>query len=342
MRHFTVSGKSLPAMAVNADTAVGMVTLNQLEHFGVKSPWYMAKTAKGKLDKIEQPFKELREVVQRTWDKQRSKRADLYSAYIEHVEAGTVAGATPPVTVYVDHAGTEDDGTLSFPYTAAAIAIDGETQLEARFRLRDRKPETGDVPFAVTIYHDCPEIKAMQILHDFNRFAKPIPEAKLGMRNAASPVSQVIDAALAQAPDVTLNVGSSVGTKKHAAGYQQAMAFVAGYVVGKPALDKPASGWFDALSTPGNPPINGQCQSSLTEMLLMAKTNPQMRSCSIYFWQVAGVLAHEGRAPATLNWNAAFAAAKAVSPNVGPGVGKGGSKGVTKDRLAAIYNGFKS
>jgi hypothetical protein len=339
MKHYVAPGKALPAMGVNSDTAVGLVTLNQLEHFGIKSPWLMAKTSRSKMDEQDQPFKTLREVIQRAWDKARDKRADLYSTYIENVLKGTVEGGTPPVTIFVSHAGTENDSEISFPYTSTAIALDGETQLEGRFRLRGRDADTGDIPFPVTIYHGCSEQKAMQILHDFNHFAKPIPESKLGMRNAAGGISQTVETALDLVPGATLNSGQ-FGTKKHAAGFSQTMFFVVGYAVGQAALDKTGSVWFDALNMPGAPPVNGNCAAMLGDLISMAQIDPKLRGTAAYLWQVAGVLAHEGRAPRTLNWDAGIAAYKAA-PNVGQGGGQGGNRGKTAERLHAIYDAMK-
>jgi hypothetical protein len=344
MKNYVAPGKTLPGMAVTDNIAVGLTTLNQLQHFGVKSPWHMAKTSRGKLDPTDQPFKDLREIIQRAWDVARSKRADLYCTYIDHLLSGTIVGGTPPITLYVDKQGTDADGEMSFPYTAAVIAIDGETQLEARYRLADkeRKPDTADIPFAVTIYHGISETEAMQILHDFNHFAKPIPESKLGMRNASGGMSQTISAAAALVPGATLNTGGAMGTKTHAAGYQQAMFFIAGYAIGQPALEKTGSSWFDALNVPGSPPVNGACEVSLAEMLEIVNNDLKLRQLPTYLWQAAGVLASEGRNPQSLSLAAGLAAYKTSSKNVGTGTGKGGSKGKTKERLHAIYTALKS
>jgi hypothetical protein len=342
MKHYVAPGKTLPAMAVTDTLAVGMATLNQLEHFGIKSPWHMAKTAAGKLDPTEHPFKQLREVVQRTWDKPRSKRADLYSTYIDNVLQGSVLGGTPPVTLFVNKSGTQDGSDISFPYTSSAIAIDGETQLEARFRLRATQPDTGDIAFPVTIYHGVSEEQAMQILHDFNHFAKPISEGKLGVRNSAGGMSQTIEEAVQMVPGTSLNKSGALGTKTLTAGFQQAMFFVAGFAVGLPALDKSASGWFGELNTPGVPPVNGKAPVMLGEMFDLALHDAARRTMPTYLWQVAGVLGHEGRSPKSLNWDAGMAAYKAASANVGPGTGRGGNKGKTKDRLHAIYAALKA
>ena len=332
-------GKSLQAIEVTPHEAVGTVSLNELEHFGVKSPAEMAKMSLAKADKDDIPFKELRITVQRTWDKTRMARADLYKQYQRHLQDGTIYGATPPVTIYVDQPGkSHADGTLVFSYTALAIAIDGETQLEARFRLRDDLPETGDNPFAVTIHHGIPEAHAIQILHDYNRYAHPIPESKLGPKNSTGGMSQTIADGVAQSLVLQtledLNRSGNTGTKKFKASYRQAMSFVTGYAVGSEALKRNATTWFDALNSPGAPPVNGSCAPDLGAMFDITATDPRVSLAAPIVWQVAGVLGSEGRKPQSLKWEDGFKTYEATAP-------KTLGKSRISDRLAAIYAAMK-
>jgi hypothetical protein len=333
-------GKTLQAIEVSRHEAVGTASLNELEHFGIKSPSEMATMpVKKNTDKPDVSAKALRLAIQRTWDKTRHGRADLYKQYLLNLSKGTIMGAAPPVTVYVDKQGhLNGDGTIHFPYTSSAIAIDGETQLEARFRLRNEEPATGDVPFAITLHHGTPEEHGIQILHDYNCYAHPIPESKLGSKNSSGGMSQTIANGVGKAnviKDVNdLNQHGAAGTKKHVASYRQAMSFVAAFAVGKDALKRNATTWFAALNSPGAAAVDGGCPDRLAEMIDLAAGNMRVSLATPMIWQVAGVLSAEGRAPATLNWDAGFAAFDASAPK---------TRGKTKisDRLTAIYDALK-
>jgi hypothetical protein len=323
-------------MGVNDIKATGTATLNELEHFGIKSPAYMAKTTEKQLERADLPFKKLRRVVQRAWDKARHTRADLYKVYISRLNSGVIMGDTPPVTLYVPEMGTLGDGIIEFPYNAPLIAIDGETQVEARFKLREDDPETGDIPFAITIHHGVSEEYAMKILHDYNHYVKPIPESKLGMKNVDGPMSIAIAEAVKGAgldqEDINL---SGIGNKKKVAGFNQAMAFIAGYATGTEALKRSATSWFDALNTAGEQAINGQCVPSLTELFIVASDRKEVGMAQPLLWQVAGVLAWEGKAPSVVNWDAGLRAYATTTP-------KHAGRSKVSDRLAAIYKAMAS
>jgi hypothetical protein len=335
-----IKGKTLQAMEVSEHEAVGSASLNELEHFGVKSPSDMAQMKIGK--STEKPLadaKELRLIVQRTWDKARHARADLYKQYLLNLTRGTIIGATPPVTVYVDQQGKiNGGGVIQFPYTATAIAVDGETQLEARFRLREELPETGDTPFAVTLHHGTPEEHGIQILHDYNRYANPIPESKLGSKNSTGGMSVTIYGGIAQSKTLQvvddLNRTGAAGTKKHTASFRQAMSYVASFGVGLDALKRNATSWFDAFNSPGAPPINGKASAYLAELFDMAAADKRISMAAPILWQVAGVLGAEGRTPSSLNWDEGFAAYIATAP-------KTLGKSKISDRLEALYAALK-
>jgi hypothetical protein len=339
MQHAKIRGKTLEGTAVTPFIFVGVTTLDELEHFGIKSPWLMAKMSLNKTPPEDQPGKQLRVIVQRAWDKARSQRADAYKQYIRNLAEARINGGTPPVTVYVSQQGMPSDNGLLFNYGTSAIAIDGETQLEARFRLREDKPETGALAFPITIYHGITEEHAIQILHDFNAYAKPIPESKLGSRNASGGLSQTVQIALGQAglTDGALNSSGAFGTKKFVAGFAQSMFFVSGYAMQADGLKRSASSMFATLNEPGAPPINNRCSPMLASLYSLATNEMKVRLAPTFLWQVAGVLAAEGVAPHQLNWDAALAAYKTTSKQ-----GRGGAKMRTNERLARFYAAFKT
>lgn len=332
-------GKTLTAVRVSDNEAAGTVTLNELEHFGVKSPYNMAKIPASRIDADDQGAKELRLTVQRTWDRAREARADLYKQYLLNLYKKAIVGATPPVTLYVSHDGSDTgDGLIVFPYQASAIAIDGETQIEARYRLRAELPDTGDIPFAVVVHHGIDEQHAIQILHDYNRYAHPIPESKLGSRNSTGGLSQTIIDALSMTVSHLdldkLNRQGNTGTKKYPASFKQAMTYVASTAVGKNALRKNAAFWFDELNQPGGLPINGSCPQHLANLLDFSVAEKTIGTSPAMLWQVAGVLGSEGINPIQLKWAEGRAAYAAT------GAKTAGKKKIS-ERLQAVYDAMK-
>ena len=340
-----INGYQFAGTVIDQDRAAIQVTLNQLEAAGLKSPYHMAKTSLKQTDKTDRQAKELRTVVQRAWDKPRSLRADLYNEYLWNMASGVIKGSAPPPAIYSPDPVTEDDGMIVLPFRSMLIGIDGETQLEARFRMRDQHPETGDIPFPVMLHYGIDEKHAIQILHDYNRYAKPIPESKLGARNSSGGISSTVLEALELAglEDDVLNKSGALGTVKQIAGFSQAMHFVAGFSLGAKGLAVNGAQYFDELNRPGAPTINSSCPSSLAAMLQLGTTikdkaeQTAFRKMAVSFWQVGGVLAAEGRDPAKLDWSAARAADKALGTS-----GRGGPRPSRATRQTAIYQALKA
>jgi hypothetical protein len=339
-----IFGHQLAGILINGNKAAIQVTLNHLEAVGLKSPYAMARTPLTKTDETDIKAKELREVLQRAWDKSRGHRADLYAEYLRNIFLGKINGSAPPPTLYTPANVSEiGDGEVSLPFQAGIIAIDGETQLEARFRLRREVPETGDDPFAAIVHFGIDADFAMQILHDYNRYANPIPEAKLGARNSSGGISATVNQALELAgfPSNVLNVSGATGNNKLIAGFAQAMHFVAGCALGAQGLkvDKLA-GYFDELNRPGAPPINGNCPQELAAMFTMAAQAPDgmpFRKLASLGWQVAGVLVAEGRKVNALNWAQAFATDRSMRRK-----GRGGPTVKSADRRQRFYDALTS
>lgn len=339
------AGHLFTGIAISDNLVAMQVTLNQLEAAGLKSPWQMAKTSLSKTDRSDLENKQLRVVVQRAWDVTRAKRADLYAEYLGNIHRGKIKGSAPPVTLFTPaDANDLGDGDIALPFRSTLIGIDGETQLEARFRLREQDANTGDLTFAAMLHHGIEEDHAIQILHDYNRYAKPIPESKLGPRNTSGGLSQTVIEAqeLAGIESDALNKVGTIGTSKHVAGFAQAMHFVTGYALGKKGLAVNASGYFDELNRPGALPINSGCPNALASMFKLADgPNPDfnlaIRKAGAPFWQVAGVIAAEGGDVSKLKWDAAFAADKALGT-----AGRGGPRPSRATRQQTIYVALKS
>jgi hypothetical protein len=340
-----ITGYPFAGVMIDGDRAALQVTLNQLEAAGLKSPHLMAKTSLTATEHSDRRAKELRMVVQRAWDKSRSQRADLYCEYLRNIETGKIKGSAPPPAIFTPDSVTDGDDAIVLPFRSILIALDGETQLEARFRLREELQETGDRFFPVVLHFGIEESHAIQILHDYNRYAKPIPESKLGARNSSGGLSATVVEALGIAglSDIDLNKAGSVGTSKQIAGFSQAMHFVAAYSLGAKGLNVNAAQYFDVLNRPGHPPINSGCPTALASMFDLAATKLDndlrlaFRKMATPFWQAAGVLAAEGVDLTTLDWQGALDADKAHAPT-----GRGGPRPSRASRQQAIYDALKA
>jgi hypothetical protein len=255
--------------------------------------------------------KAVRDSAQRRFDSARRKRADVYSVYIEAVECGSQIGGTPAITIWLPDAVAVTDDALVVPYNACMVAIDGETQTEARFLLRQRKDGTGDNPFAVTIYHGITEEHAQQIVHDYNRHAKPINEKMAASLNHAGPLTSFVDTTIQEAgigKQLINRAGNKPG-KKQVASFRQAMYFGAGYAMADEAMKRDAGYWLDALNDPTSPVVfNGKCSPSLRHILHSAKQDSDISAADKIVWQCAGILTARDRSPESLNWAAGHAA----------------------------------
>lgn len=343
MKYAFLQGKLLIGLPVTPTVAVGFTTLNGLRDFGIKEPLAMARTSERRLDTSDVPNKRLRVLVQRTWDNARKRNAHKYKEYLRLMYSGK-PGSAPPVTLYVPQAALpndDEDNVLRFPYdesgVVTAIAIDGETQLQARFFLAQENPATASYHFPITIHHGIDEDHAIQILHDYNRYGTRISEKVLGSRNTTGGLSNTIAEALEIASlDIgELNRIGTAGTKKFVASYQQSMAFVAAYAVGQEALKRSVMSWFNDLNEPGSAPINRNCRQMLAAMYDLARSNMKVRQAGPAIWQVAGVLASEDRHPKALNWDKGLESYAETAR-----AGKFG-KVKTADRLAALYTSLK-
>ena len=143
-----------------------------------------------------QDLQEIREEVQRLFAGQKAKNVAPYAHYIMEIHAGEVDGITPPIILYseeklaedVDEAGKE---FIQVPYDKRLVAIDGETQLAARFEAANRIPETKSEFVAVYICHGRDKQWARQCFHDLNVLGvRPNAALSIGM-DARDPLTRV-------------------------------------------------------------------------------------------------------------------------------------------------------
>lgn len=145
--------------------------------------------------KILEKVAELRDDVQRMFEGNKRKNVPSYANYIMRLRRGG-EGMTPPIILYSPDPLPSDHnesglGYLQAPHGTKLIAIDGETQLAARFEAANRDPETTNEKVAVYIVHGQTKNWARQSFHDLNLLSvKPNAALGIGM-DARDPLTQV-------------------------------------------------------------------------------------------------------------------------------------------------------
>ena len=117
-------------------------------------------------------LKRIRGEVQRMFQGAKARNVASYAAYLEKTFLGE-PGMAPPITLYsAQPLRTEEDehgrAYLQIPFDAQIIAIDGETQLAARFQARQNNPVTAQDWVAVLICHGQGFDWARQVFYDLN------------------------------------------------------------------------------------------------------------------------------------------------------------------------------
>ena len=143
-----------------------------------------------------QDLQEIREEVQRLFAGQKAKNVGPYAEYIMDVHASKVDGITPPIILYSEEKLAEGVGDfgrelIQVPYDKRLVAIDGETQLAARFEAANRAPDTKNEFVAIYICHGRDKQWARQCFHDLNVLGvRPNAALSIGM-DARDPLTRV-------------------------------------------------------------------------------------------------------------------------------------------------------
>lgn len=132
-----------------------------------------------------QAVHELRSQVQRLFDGEKKRNVPRYAEYIVLIYRGQSKGMTPPITLYSPtqlkvEAEGHGLGYIQLGWNTVIIAIDGDTQLAARFEASSIEPQTNGQLIAVDITHGLPIDWAQQAFHDMNLLAVR-PNAALGI-----------------------------------------------------------------------------------------------------------------------------------------------------------------
>jgi DGQHR domain-containing protein len=143
-----------------------------------------------------QDLREIRDEVQRLFAGAKAKNVPGYAKYIVEVHSSEVDGITPPIILYSeDELDVEIDdsgkGFIQVPYDKRLVAIDGETQLAARFEAINLLPDTKNEFVAIYVCHGRDKLWARQCFHDLNVLGvRPNAALSIGM-DARDPLTRV-------------------------------------------------------------------------------------------------------------------------------------------------------
>ena len=222
------SGINFVGHAVSDHKFQVVTTIGQLKHAGLSRPSVKVRAAD------DEKYSELRATMNRRFDKARCLRAEGYAKYIRDTEVLRVReGGTPAITLWCDESIEElGEGQLMISYSANLIAVDGETQLEARHIIAESHPDFMNQPVAVTIYAGMSQKFGQQILADYNSYAVPVNAGTAANFNHASVMGRALEGVKAHNgwPDNSIKiVGSPKPKKTQFASALQIRAFIAGF-----------------------------------------------------------------------------------------------------------------
>ncbi|RMH17752.1 MAG: hypothetical protein D6696_14980 [Acidobacteria bacterium] len=131
-------------------------------------------------------IQEIRQEVQRLFEGAKRRNVPSYAEYIAGLKSSQ-NGLTPPIILFSQQKLTvedKEDGTalIQVPWGIKLVAIDGETQLAARFEARNIEPSTEDDFVAIMLCHGLSLEWARQAFHDLNMYGvKPNAAIAIGM-----------------------------------------------------------------------------------------------------------------------------------------------------------------
>jgi hypothetical protein len=306
------SGNFLAGVSVTTTQFVGVTSLDELKQYGLLRPTLVEdarqRDMKGDADLFD--AYQLRGAVNRRFDKPRRKRAVDYAGYIAGVAAGRLTGSTPHLTLFCPQFGAVCEGGLRLPYNVPIVLIDGETQGEARFLLRDQDRESGKLSIPFVLHHGISAAEASSIMHDYNHYAHPVAEHTIAAMNAQGSITIAVNMAI-QGAGISLDQIERHSPfkpgKDKITGFGRLMAGSAGFAVGRDVIKGGGIGRAIDRYNNGGKGIDVQAvQPFLVEMLHRAKADRAIGSAVDGLWAVAGIVtAERARVITAQEWSAA-------------------------------------
>jgi len=338
-----INGHILTGNPVTDNKFQGVTTLNQIESYGLKRP-SQVENARSTDSPSVRKAKEMHDQMNRRFDAARLHRAVAYRDYIYLVEVQGTMGGTPAITLwYPDRLETNEEGVV-IPYNSHLTAIDGETQTEARYMLRDGvtpgkigrtqikeqrddKPETGDNRLAVTIYHGIPISHAQQILRDYNAEAHPIDPKKASAYDHVGALAQAVTATIARANVLPerVNQKGNVAGKKFVVAYQQVLSGIAGFVLNGTQAEPVTATTVRMMNRPAADAVPDRAIEEIAQVILAG----HLAQAPAIVWQAAGHRLAQGHV--NLNYHGALRAYEETKA-----AGRGGPRMSPRERLSRI------
>jgi hypothetical protein len=338
-----ITGHILSGNPVTDNKFQGVTSLNQIENYGLKRP-SMVENARSTDSVSVRKAKAMHDQMNRRFDASRLHRAVLYRDYIFFVEIQNQMGGTPAITLWFPDMLQETEDGVVIPYNSHLTAIDGETQLESRFMLRDgitpgkigrtmlgeerdEVPESGNNRIAITLYHGVSIEHAQQILRDYNAEANPIDPKKASAYDHVGPLSKAITAAIAYAgvsPD-KVNQRGAVAGKRYTVAYQQVLSGVAGFMLNGAKAEPVTLTTIRLMNRPTADEIPVEAIAEIGRVIL----DGQLSQAPAIVWQAVGHALSRGQLH--LNYRNALRAYQETKM-----AGRGGPRMTPRDRLARI------
>lgn len=289
-------GNQLTALPVTPTKAQGVTTLNQIESYGLPEPLRVKNARKADVDLNPRLLQARAIHSNREFTADRVRRAEIYAKYIENVTRGVQPGGVPAITLWCPNTleFVPSTQTMLVPYDQLFCAIDGQTQTQARFFLRAQHPETGNWPFAVTVYHGTTLETANQILHDYNRYASPVTVKEAAAFNHVGTLSkaaaEALTRALVRAEQVNSRSAVPALRKEHLVSRQQVLTFLAAYLLPEKAEASRMRGYFDRLNDVNSQlPVPEQAiRAAVGAIAACVVENSEARFAGVDVWQAVG------------------------------------------------------
>ncbi len=167
-------GHVMSALWVDAHTLLASPKMRQLQQF-LPDPRDSEKRSIIASDRQQQRIAELRGSVQRAFTGAKRANVPNYAAYIAGVTHGE-DGDLPPIHVFIESPLTFQPvlpgqalGFVVIRYGELVCAVDGESQLAARFDAAAQDPALLDLPVPIKITHGKPVAWARQAFCDLNQ-----------------------------------------------------------------------------------------------------------------------------------------------------------------------------
>lgn len=289
-------GKFLQCLPVTDNIAIGVSTLDELETYGLKRPTLVEDATKKEItvDAALAAAHSVRESVQRRFDAARRKRSIEYATYLNGLLGNSLQGAVPPITLFCPKQGEAIDGGLLLPHTSPLVTLDGETQTEARFTLRESITESGEVSVMFVLYHGISAEHAGNIMHDFNVYAHPVSETTVSALNGNGALTSLVIEAL-QERNIHMDRiqrHRRRPNKNQIASFECLIAGAAGAVLGR-TLTGSLRANVARLNTRPNGIDRGAIKPFVIHAITIANENPGIGKSAPNVWALAGGIYHD-------------------------------------------------